>query len=277
MTFKRKLFEATTEPLARLMRIANRATVSLAARGEPVYNVETPDGPLRFVCRNELTLWRAQTLYTKEPDTIAWIDGMQPGEVLYDVGANMGLYTLYAAKRGLWVHALEPESQNYALLNKNIHVNGLSSMASAYQIALSARRGLDFLFVKDFTPGGALNNYGSGEDYNKRAFQPEHRQPVLSFTLDEFVTEFNLPFPTHLKIDVDGLESEILSGAKTVLADERLNSILIEINEALPEDLALKDVIEKAGFALTSRYHAPMFDGGAFEKINNYIFKRDVR
>src|SRR6185369_11103747 len=73
-------------------------------------------GELKFLTPNQHCAWRVHTLDTKEPDTIAWLAKMQPGEVLFDVGANMGQYSLIAAKYGLTVHAFEPESQNFALL-----------------------------------------------------------------------------------------------------------------------------------------------------------------
>ena len=74
-------------------------------------------------------------MYTKEKDTIAWIDSMQPGETFIDIGANMGIYTIYAAKRGLKVIAFEPEAQNYALLCRSIMINELD--VQAYCVALS--------------------------------------------------------------------------------------------------------------------------------------------
>ena len=46
-----------------------------------------------------IELWRARTYLTKEPETINWIDGFKKNEVFFDVGANIGLYSIYAAKK----------------------------------------------------------------------------------------------------------------------------------------------------------------------------------
>ena len=92
------------------------------------------DGML-FPTPNTHCKWRIDTLYTKEPDTIQWLQAMKPGEVLYDVGANIGQYSIYAAKRGVKVFAFEPESQNYALLCKNIVLNKLEN-CTAYPLCL---------------------------------------------------------------------------------------------------------------------------------------------
>ncbi len=74
---------------------------------------------------------------------MAWIAGFEAGEVLVDIGANVGMYTIWAAKtRGVTVYAFEPESQNYALLNKNIFYNQLGDRVHAYGVALSDHNGL---------------------------------------------------------------------------------------------------------------------------------------
>ncbi len=62
---------------------------------------------LTFHCPNDLTRWRVQTFFEKEPETLEWIDGFSANDVFWDVGANMGLYTLYAASKGTQVLAFE--------------------------------------------------------------------------------------------------------------------------------------------------------------------------
>ena len=79
-------------------------------------------------------LWRASTYETKEPDTMDWIRTHVRDGVLYDVGANIGQYSLYAAKlraEPLEVLAFEPEALNHAKLVRNIVHNGLSGSGAA--------------------------------------------------------------------------------------------------------------------------------------------------
>jgi len=103
---------------------------------------------------NRAALWRVETLPTKEPCTIAWLESMEPGAILLDVGANVGMYTIFAAKvRQATVYAFEPESQNYALLNANIQANELSSQVTAYCAGLSDQQGLDKLYLSEFALG----------------------------------------------------------------------------------------------------------------------------
>ena len=89
--------------------------------------VETQNGKLVFYCLGDLALWRARTLFSKEPETIEWIDGFKDGDVFWDVGANIGVYSLYASiGRRIEVLAFEPSASNYLLLNRNIEYNHLS-------------------------------------------------------------------------------------------------------------------------------------------------------
>src|SRR5262245_11213846 len=105
---------------------------------QPASIVEFEGQRIRYSTPNRLTAWRASSLFTKEPDTIAWISSFGKDHVLLDIGANVGMYTISAAvARGTTVYAFEPESQNYALLNRNIHDNGVSDRVFAFCAALS--------------------------------------------------------------------------------------------------------------------------------------------
>ena len=64
---------------------------------------------LTFAVPNRLNRFRIDTFSTKEPETLDWIDAIQEGSVLWDIGANVGLYSCYAAKaRRCRVVAFEP-------------------------------------------------------------------------------------------------------------------------------------------------------------------------
>lgn len=76
---------------------------------------------MTFVTPSQLSRWRVESIYSKEPWTLEWIASFQPDDLLLDCGANVGMYTVWAAAtRQVRVIALEPEAQNYALLNRNI-------------------------------------------------------------------------------------------------------------------------------------------------------------
>jgi hypothetical protein len=78
---------------------AARLCARLAEKLPRQIAVETKYGILQFYCPSETSLWRAETLLTKEPETIEWIETFNEESVFWDVGANIGVYSLYAAAR----------------------------------------------------------------------------------------------------------------------------------------------------------------------------------
>ena len=96
----------------------------------------TVDG-INFDATTKTPMMRGLRLKTKEPDTINWLDDyLEAGDTFYDIGANIGVYSLYAAQKGNSVIAIEPESSSYAVLNRNIHLNGYSKTIYALNLAL---------------------------------------------------------------------------------------------------------------------------------------------
>jgi FkbM family methyltransferase len=229
-----------------------------------------PDEPRR---RN-WEAWRARTYTTKEPDTLAWIDTFfQPGDVIYDVGANIGQYALYAAKRlkgACRVLAFEPEALNYAKLNKNIVLNRLSDAITAYCVAITDRLAFDSFYVKRFSPGASLHAWERPVGQGDIPFEPQHRQGMLGLSLDDLTGQFALPFPNHIKIDVDGIEDRIVQSATQTWANPRLKTALIEIY--MHKDIAdqIVTILLQHNFVL----HNPEAVEAAPGTAQNFIFKR---
>ena len=102
----------------------NRAgflATEIAQQVNPVCTIPTAFGQIHCKGGHGRLRWRALTFYTEEPETIKWLDGMKKDDLFWDIGANVGLYSIYAAKSsGCRVLAVEPEAQNYALLLENI-------------------------------------------------------------------------------------------------------------------------------------------------------------
>lgn len=149
------------KPFSKLFANASRLSTLVQGELNPLYTVTLSNGKgIKFSCPNPTTLWRAQTLLSKEPDTIEWIDSFKEGDILYDVGANVGCYSLYAAlKKKCRVYAFEPESLNYGVLNRNIHLNGIDDRVQAYNIAVSSQAELGELNLKIFDYGGGITQF----------------------------------------------------------------------------------------------------------------------
>jgi FkbM family methyltransferase len=233
-----------------------------------VLEVEKDGHKFRYARINQHCDWRVKTLFTKEPDTIAWIESMQPGETLIDVGANIGIYTIYAGVRGVNVWAFEPEAQNYAILCTNIFANELNNTL-AYCAALSdyeAKMGR--LYLSGYLPGGSCHSFGEAVDHNLTVSDRKFVQGSIAFPLDSAYINAQ-----YVKIDVDGFEHKVVKGGeKTIKAAK---SVLIEINMNLPEHRDLIDLMLEWGF----KYDPAQAEGarrkeGSFKDCGNIIFTK---
>jgi FkbM family methyltransferase len=172
---------------------------------------------------------RADTYATKEPETIEWLrENLRDGDVFYDVGANIGLYSLYAAKLrpACRVFAFEPESHNFGSLCGNLLLNRVENVIPCF-FPLSSDEAFAPFYVYDLQPGGALHSLGRPSSL--RDGPPLLKTGAVAVTIDVLVSRHGLPAPDLLKLDVDGNEEQILDGTAAVLASGSLRSILVEV------------------------------------------------
>ena len=115
-----------------------------------------------------------------------------PGDVVYDIGANVGAYSLYAAKRldsinpeGK-VYAFEPAFSNFFSLCRNIELNHLHDVVVPFALAFGSGRYETYFFLRSTQAGAAL--HGVSEPSSEGAvFEPKFRQGVNVISLDSFV------------------------------------------------------------------------------------------
>lgn len=172
---------------------------------------------------------RADSYATKEPETIEWLrENLHDGDVFYDVGANIGLYSLYAAKLrpACRVFAFEPESHNFGSLCGNLLLNRIENVTPCF-FPLSSHEAFAPFYVYDLRSGGALHSLGRASPL--RDGPPVMMTGAIAVSIDVLVSRHGLPAPDLLKLDVDGNEEQILDGAAAVLASGSLRSILVEV------------------------------------------------
>jgi FkbM family methyltransferase len=174
-------------------------------------------------------------LLTKEPETIKWLEQIPNGSVLWDVGANVGVYSLYAAKRGVKVVAFEPNADNFSILNKNIRANHAEVMA--LPVALTdGIEGFVKLGLSGQEDGGSMHGIG----------QSGPSQMCYASTGDRLIDYEFIPAPQYLKVDVDGLDREVLVGLHKNLAG--VKSICIEC-----VSFSARDAVDRYGFGMRSK------------------------
>lgn len=191
---------------------------------------------MTFCVPNKLNLYRADSFSNKEPDTLSWIDLIPEGSLIWDIGANVGLYSVYAAKtRNCKVYAFEPSVFNLELLARNIFLNKLQDNITIIPISLSEKLTENRFQMTSVDWGGALSTFGAGIDQFGNHIKEIFEYKTIGISMDEAIRYLNLEYPKYLKIDVDGIEHFILKGGTNVL--ENVDSVLIEINEEYNEQV----------------------------------------
>lgn len=240
--------------------------------------VEYGSQEMLFETPNDMTAWRVKSMYEKEPDTIRWLESMPEGAILVDVGANVGMYSVFAAVvRKAKVYAFEPESQNYALLNANIAANSLSDRILAYPLALSDQMQVDKLYLSKFSAGGSCHSFAEAVGFNLKPRPAPFAQGCISMTLDQLVESGVVPLPQYIKLDVDGIEHKVIAGARKTLANPKVLSIIVELNTHLAEHREAISMLRSFGFDYNEAQVAgALRKEGAFEGVGEFIFSRKL-
>jgi FkbM family methyltransferase len=217
------------------------------------HEVATRHGPLVFITSHPDALYFPRDLSDREPETIDWIDGFETPCTFWDIGANVGTYALYAALRpGVSTLAFEPSPASYAALCRNVEANRTSDRVQALCVALSDQTRLGSLNMSATNPGNSFNSFESTEDCFGRPLAISFKQSAIGFSIDEFRRLFALAPPNYLKIDVDGVEEQILDGAAETLPNPALRSVLIELEDThTARNARIVERLERAGFDLS--------------------------
>lgn len=226
------------------------------------HTVLVDDKCIKFLMYGATTEFRVRTLLTKEPETIKWINSFMPGDVLWDIGANIGCYSLFAASRGIRVMAFEPSPINFWLLVTNININKFNHLVTSSPFALSNVTSIQFLSPN--TSAASADNQLNTQQIGCA---------IQTYRVDDLVSMGILEFPQHIKLDVDGIEHLILDGVDNTLADQRLRSVLCEIDESnTAETNAILKLMVSKGFSVPIKRHAPYYDDYHYAPMFNYLF-----
>lgn len=176
---------------------------------------------------------------TRGGDTIRWtyrsekpfikdiIDELNEGDVFFDIGANLGVFSCFAVQAMSQGHvvAFEPSPQNVDQLRRNMHYNGGKTEYSIQDVALSDSGGtIDFTQSAD----GDVGNQTGNINPNGNSIE------VQSVTGDKLVENNSIPNPSVVKIDVEGAESLVIKGLKNTLCRETCRLLYCEIH--LPKE-----------------------------------------
>ena len=243
-----------------------------------VDEVSTKYGKLKYYCMGWIPLWRSQTLFIKEPEMIEWIDKMDKNETLWDVGANVGLYSVYAGLKGMKVFAFEPSALNTFLISKNIEINNLKNNVFLFPIAVSDKNEFGYLNMTSTELGGALNEFNETDikTVGEGTYQADviFKQGMFAYSADELIEKYKFDIPDYIKIDVDSIEDRIIYGADKTLSNKKVKGVFLELDETEERTQKLINFLSERGLELKEKRQSEYFKDSRFKTLFNYIFER---
>ena len=148
------------------------------------------------------TISRGFNMFRTDPEVCEWIDSFKENSTVVDIGANVGLYSLYAAKKNHKVYAFEPESLNFSCLNLNIFDNNLNDKVLAFPIAIDNEEKVSKLNLSSMHYGSSGNTFARSISDSGLEFEPIYKQGSVSSSLDAISKKLDFN-PDNVKIDVD--------------------------------------------------------------------------
>ena len=229
---------------------------------------------LRIYTPNSINYFRAESFSTKEPETLEWIDKYGKDKIFYDVGANIGLYSLYFSKKHLrHSYAFEPSVFNLECLARNININNLQDLITIMPFALSEKTSESKFYLSSIEMGSAHSTFDKKIGHDGLILNSKFEYLTVGFALDFLVNNLTIQPPGLIKIDVDGIEDLVLLGAQNVLTSPNLISVLVEVNDDYTLlSRAVTTMLLHSGFVLKEKRQSEMFVNSIYSNSYNQIW-----
>lgn len=140
--------------------------------------------------------------FLHDPYKIVKSDIIKNSDVIVDIGANIGVFSVFASKKAKMVYAIEPMPDNYLSLKKNIELNTISN-CKLFEAAISKSDGFASLEISEDTAFHTLVGLNPNQSTKKKI-------DVVTFSLDSFIEKNKISKIDILKLDCEGSEYEIL-------------------------------------------------------------------
>ena len=234
-----------------------------------------------FLNYNSQLNFRINTIFTKEPETINWINTFKNSKdkIFWDIGSNIGIYSIYASitHQNINVFSFEPSTKNLNILSNNISINNLSEKIKIIQLPLTEKKNQILkMSEKSFEEGSASNSFGVDYSFGGKKTVFNNQYYLFGTSIDHLVEEGILQIPDYIKIDVDGIEHLILRGSRKTLQNKKIKSLLVEVQEDFSEQFEnIKDILNENNFILSSKNQSERFKKHPqFKNSYNYIYTK---
>jgi FkbM family methyltransferase len=233
-------------------------------------------GPFHIRLRRHRAWWLRDPLVSESFPFAMLRQLVRPGDVVYDVGANLGLYSRYLLVLGAGrVIAFEPDAANRALLAENLALAEAGSRVTVLPYAVADREGGAEFQVDDVqsTSGTLSKVTGGAPSVGRQNLRlPPLTATVACRTLDSLAAE-GLPRPDVVKIDAEGAELLVLAGAAKMLRESG-PKLLIELHDAELARQALP-LLEALGYACAAKTSDRIHPGG-FGRVDSSVLPKVV-
>ena len=226
----------------------------------------------KFITLNWITRFNVDTFKLQEPDTLSWINTFDSKNIFWDIGANIGLYSCYAAKKNdCKVYAFEPSIFNLEILGRNVYLNNLNDKIIIIPIPLTEKNSESSFNFTTTELGGDLATFGQDYTHDGSTLIKSFDYKTIGISIDEAVSLLGIPSPDYIKIDVDGIEYLIIKGGIKTL--KKTKSVLIEIDEKfLKQKENISKFLQNCGFKLLARKQSILFKKSKYNSVFNYIW-----
>ena len=225
---------------------------------------------------NRICYFRQKSFSSKEPETLEWIDTFKKKSVFWDIGANIGLYSCYAAKlKNINVYAFEPSIFNLEILTKNIFLNQLSNNVTIVPFPLTDKLKETEFKMTSVDWGASASTFGQDYKHDGSKLKMEFNYKVLGLSMNDCVNVLKMKQPDYIKIDVDGIEHLILKGGEKVLLNTK--ELLIEVNERFEQQKnKCVKYLKELGFTLKEKKRSDLFKDTDFSSTYNQIWIKQL-
>jgi FkbM family methyltransferase len=215
-------------------------------KSQELLKFKMPKRDFEFYCRHNKDDFKTMTVH--EDDILNYHFTPKEGDIVVDVGAHIGPYTIIASKRvgsAGKVVAIEADPGNFDLLSRNIQLNKLSNVMALNYAAYSEEKKIKLYLPSAGEESSSYTKYNTL--MSDRARDDEKFVEVNANTLDCILLSKNMIKQEEvnwIKIDVEGAEYEVLKGAQDILSKSSNITLLIEIHNLSAGDILYKPIQE---------------------------------
>ncbi len=195
---------------------------------------------------------------------------LRPGDIFYDIGANVGAYSILASVNAkAKTISIEPIPATFSILTQNVYINNAENKITVLNIGLA-----DITGSLIFTTDADTVNHVKSESENQ-----VNCERVEVSTLDEVTAKYEIP--EVLKLDVEGFEYQVLNGGLKTLSNQKLKAIIIELNGSgcrygYDDSFIIKLLLENGFSSYSYKPFLRKLINSIPNKDKNTLFIRDI-